>query len=275
MTTKPLLRVGEFKTLANITSNSADSQLLTLIEAESEFVTARCQRRFDPHVVTLRYTAAPTYRGGNVSSSNRRVLLLDYDVQKLISVTNGDSAQTAIALADVELDKTLRTLRLLSDTLIWQSDVADGKFIEVKAECGYGYRFENKGKTLSAALNNTATTFQSAGAFERGQLVKIDDEFLYITAVNAPTYTVERGANGTTAAAHANGAAILEFDAHPSIKDYVKRGVQLRLSQTGAVVIGTNAAGDPILQSIGSARAALVQSLALEGLVDLKGFGGV
>ena len=275
MTTKPLLRVGEFKTLANITSNSADSQLLTLIEAESEFVTARCQRRFDPHVVTLRYTAAPTYRGGNVSSSNRLVLLLDYDVQKLISVTNGDSAQTAIALADVELDKTLRTLRLLSDTLIWQSDVADGKFIEVKAECGYGYRFENKGKTLSAALNNTATTFQSAGAFERGQLVKIDDEFLYITAVNAPTYTVERGANGTTAAAHANGAAILEFDAHPSIKDYVKRGVQLRLSQTGAVVIGTNATGDPILQSIGSARAALVQSLALEGLVDLKGFGGV
>jgi len=275
MTTKPLLRVGEFKTLANITSNSADSQLLTLIEAESEFVTARCQRRFDPHVVTLRYTATPTYRGGNVSSSNRLVLLLDYDVQKLISVTNGDSAQTAIALADVELDKTLRTLRLLSDTLIWQSDVADGKFIEVKAECGYGYRFENKGKTLSAALNNTATTFQSAGAFERGQLVKIDDEFLYITAVNAPTYTVERGANGTTAAAHANGAAILEFDAHPSIKDYVKRGVQLRLSQTGAVVIGTNAAGDPILQSIGSARAALVQSLALEGLVDLKGFGGV
>jgi len=275
MTTKPLLRVGEFKTLANITSNSADSQLLTLIEAESEFVTARCQRRFDPHVVTLRYTAAPTYRGGNVSSSNRRVLLLDYDVQKLISVTNGDSAQTAIALADVELDKTLRTLRLLSDTLIWQSDVADGKFIEVKAECGYGYRFEDKGKTLSAALNNTATTFQSAGALERGQLVKIDDEFLYITAVNAPTYTVERGANGTSAAAHANGAAILEFDAHPSIKDYVKRGVQLRLSQTGAVVIGTNAAGDPILQSIGSARAALVQSLALEGLVDLKGFGGV
>ena len=275
MTTKPLLRVGEFKTHANITSNSADSQLLTLIEAESEFVTARCQRRFDPHVVTLRYTAAPTYRGGNVSSSNRLVLLLDYDVQKLISVTNGDSAQTAIALADVELDKTLRTLRLLSDTLIWQSDVADGKFIEVKAECGYGYRFENKGKTLSAALNNTATTFQSAGAFERGQLVKIDDEFLYITAVNAPTYTVERGANGTTAAAHANGASILEFEAHPSIKDYVKRGVQLRLSQTGAVVIGTNAAGDPILQSIGSARAALVQSLALEGLVDLKGFGGV
>jgi hypothetical protein len=275
MTTKPLLRIGEFKTLANITSNSADSQLLTLIEAESEFVTARCQRRFDPHVVTLRYTAAPSYRGGNVSSSNRRVLLLDYDVQKLISVTNGDSAQTAIALADVELDKTLRTLRLLSDSLTWQSDVADGKFIEVKAECGFGYRFEDKGKTLSAALNNTATTFQSAGAFERGQLVKIDDEFLYITAVNAPTYTVERGANGTTAAAHSSGAAILEFDAHPSIKDYVKRGVQLRLSQTGAVVIGTNAAGDPILQSIGSARAALVQSLALEGLVDLKGFGGV
>jgi hypothetical protein len=275
MTTKPLLRIGEFKTLANITSNSADSQLLTLIEAESEFVTARCQRRFDPHVVTLRYTAAPTYRGGNVSSSNSRVLLLDYDVQKLINVTNGDSAQTAIALADVELDKTLRTLRLLGDSLTWQSDVADGKFIEVKAECGYGYRFENKGKTLSAALNNTATTFQSAGAFERGQLVKIDDEFLYITATNAPTYTVERGANGTTAAAHANGAAILEFEAHPSIKDYVKRGVQLRLSQTGAVVIGTNAAGDPILQSIGSARAALVQSLALEGLVDLKGFGGV
>ena len=275
MTTKPLLRIGEFKTLANITSNSADSQLLTLIEAESEFVTARCQRRFDPHVVTLRYTAAPTHRGGNVSSSNRRVLLLDYDVQKLISVTNGDSAQTAIALADVELDKTLRTLRLLSDSLTWQSDVADGKFIEVKAECGYGYRFENKSKTLSAALNNTATTFQSAGAFERGQLVKIDDELLYITAVNAPTYTVARGANGTSAAAHANGASILEFDAHPSIKDYVKRGVQLRLSQTGAVVIGTNSAGDPILQSIGSARAALVQSLALEGLVDLKGFGGV
>lgn len=77
-------------------------------------------------------------------------------------------------------------------------------------------------KTLAAALTATATTL-SVGTGE-GQAfadaapswphrVRLDDEVLYVVGVNGDTLTVERGRDGTTAAAHTQGIAVRHL--HP------------------------------------------------------------
>ena len=75
---------------------------------------------------------------------------------------------------------------------------------------------DNAATTLSAAITTTtatsctvtdAMTFPSSGNFR----IKIDSELLLVTGVAASTFTVTRGAEGTTAATHANGAAVIHL----------------------------------------------------------------
>lgn len=78
-------------------------------------------------------------------------------------------------------------------------------------------RFSNQAvTTLSAAITTTAaasctvtdaTTFPTAGNFR----IKIDAEILIVTAVAGSTFTVTRGAEGTTAATHASGASVIHL----------------------------------------------------------------
>ncbi len=74
-------------------------------------------------------------------------------------------------------------------------------------------RFTNEGSTtLGSGIDNAVTSltvassasFPSAGDFR----VRIDSEILIVTAVSGTTWTVTRGAEGTTAASHSSGAAV-------------------------------------------------------------------
>lgn len=66
--------------------------------------------------------------------------------------------------------------------------------------------------TLTAGINNSvtsltvsdATKFPAAATFR----IRIDTEILIVTGVSGATYTVTRGAEGTTAAAHSLGATV-------------------------------------------------------------------
>lgn len=66
--------------------------------------------------------------------------------------------------------------------------------------------------TLSSSVNDSATTisvassaaFPATGNFR----VRIDDEILLVTAVSGTTWTVTRGQENTSAASHANAAAV-------------------------------------------------------------------
>ena len=71
--------------------------------------------------------------------------------------------------------------------------------------------------TLGAALTATATsaTVADSSDFNRGDYYRfiIDDEVIYATASTSTTFTgLLRGQEGTTAAAHSNGATITERD---------------------------------------------------------------
>jgi hypothetical protein len=77
-----------------------------------------------------------------------------------------------------------------------------------------GDQFSNQSEsTLSASLTKSATTLKvtSAASFpESGEFkIRIDSELLNVTAVSGTTFTVERGVEGTEAAAHSSGATVV------------------------------------------------------------------
>lgn len=68
--------------------------------------------------------------------------------------------------------------------------------------------------TLNGAINNSttsvvvtsATNFSAAGKFR----IVVDSEIMLVTGVSGTTFTVTRGAEGTSAAAHSSGAALAQ-----------------------------------------------------------------
>lgn len=80
----------------------------------------------------------------------------------------------------------------LTSALIWIPETATGN--------------EKVDETFSSS--DTTLLVTNGSAFSADQLIKIDNEYLYITAINMDNLTVIRGAAGSTAAAHAGGTDI-------------------------------------------------------------------
>jgi hypothetical protein len=84
-------------------------------------------------------------------------------------------------------------------------------------------QFANRARTtLSGGVDSITTTiivasatlFPTSGTFR----IVIDDEIMIVTAVSGATFTVTRGAEGTTAASHANGSAVAQLITAGSIR---------------------------------------------------------
>lgn len=80
-----------------------------------------------------------------------------------------------------------------------------------------GTRYEWLEDTLSPDADTLGAAISSSGAtsitvttavFQPGHVIKIDSEYLWVSAVSGTTLTVTRGFYGSTAATHSNGAAI-------------------------------------------------------------------
>ena len=79
----------------------------------------------------------------------------------------------------------------------------------------WGYTSDTVSVTTADAISSTtATSASMASAANLGpaQTILIDSEQLYITAISGNTLTVERGVNGSTAATHSGGAAVVRYD---------------------------------------------------------------
>jgi hypothetical protein len=80
--------------------------------------------------------------------------------------------------------------------------------------------------TLSSSITNSATSisvadgsqFPSSGRFR----IRIDDELLVVTARSGNTLTVERGAEGTTAASHSSGADVVHVLTYGGLQRYLR-----------------------------------------------------
>ena len=102
--------------------------------------------------------------------------------------------------------------------------------------------------TLSAAIATasatsiTVTDIDGTDAYGRspwisaGALLKIDSEYLEVTAVNTTTNiaTVRRGVNGSTAATHSNGATVSVYQVEDDLREVVARQAGFKYARRGA-----------------------------------------
>ena len=105
------------------------------------------------------------------------------------------------------------------------------------------------GGITAAATSITVTDVDGADAWglqprlKPDTLIRIDSEYLWVTAANTSTnaLTVARGANGSTAAIHAAGAAISVYQPPADVVHHVTRWVMFMYDQKDTGVYETTA----------------------------------
>jgi len=187
---------------------SFDADLLRLAERMSRAVDDVCGRTFGAVVATRDYDGDGT----------TRLWVLDVLSAATVTVDQDDDGvyETPVASTDYVLFPNdgppyLRLdLRATASLGAWP---LGRRTVRITATWGYSYEVEDTGQAVQNAggINATATSVQVAAssAISRGETIRIDDEQMTVSAVPDATHlTVVRGINGTTAASHAQSAAI-------------------------------------------------------------------
>lgn len=210
-----------------------DDLLLALLSTASRLIDGFTARQFTPVQATRVYSVAGAGE-----------LLLDADLLALASVTNGDGSPIALDAVHVQPAGAVASSLVLDRTRVvfmHSGDPVDA--IQVRGTWGFhpdwAHAWTDSCDTVQddpLGVSATTLTVADAGAvlatgygarFAVGQLLRIADEYLHVLAVDAATdtLTVQRGANGTTAAEHAQSSAIAVYAVPADI-----RGACLRLA---------------------------------------------
>ena len=183
-----------------------DSVVEQLLKAASRLIDDSTDRHFYP-IIQTRYFDVP-----KANDLDPRMIKMDDDLLEVITLVNGDG--TTIPSTEYTLkprnDSPHFGIRLVDNsTYIWASDGA-GDLHDVIAVTGI-WGFHNRynlawslGSTLNEALddNETAIDVTSGTLFAVGNIIKVENEFGYVSAVVTNTLTSTRGANGSTASSH-------------------------------------------------------------------------
>jgi len=241
------VNLAEFKgsLLAGVTVTTHDARLRELLEAVSRVVDEYLGR-FMFSLIATRY----------FSGNGKQVLTLPWD---LISITTLKEDTTANASYDntwattdyilgpynatptgrAYLPDTQPYWRLEVDERSTGSESAFGKGqrrFELVGKFGYS---ESKRDSTSLVDDADVTaadltlTVDDGTDFNIGETLLIDSEQMYITAIATNLLTVERGVNGTTAATHANNAAIDIIEYPNPIREAVMLEAGLLLETRG------------------------------------------
>lgn len=195
-----------------------DTRLLNALQAAASQIERAAGRRFCPRRAALQH---------NFTSSLE--VLLDDDLLELINLANGDGS--AININDVipvPDEPPFSLLRLTGGSaFIWNTSPL--QVITITAIWGWHDRPADMWRSTGDTVQNnplssaaaTLTVVDADGAdsegqsprFQVGHLLKIDSEYLRVTALNPATnvLTVLRGVNGTTPASHTLNTAIYTY----------------------------------------------------------------
>lgn len=197
-----------------------DARLLGALQAASAQIERSSGRRFSPHVATLAHDVNPRHPDE---------LLLADDLLQLDSITNGDGSSIdvvdVITLPEAALDGPISVLRLAGGRAFnWTETPL--RAVAVSGIWGWHDRwtrawFDSGDTVQDNPLNSSSSTITVSDAdgadsygisprFQIGQLLRLEDEYVRVLAVNTATnmLTVLRGVNGTTAAAHDQNTVI-------------------------------------------------------------------
>ena len=228
-------------------SATISDRKMEILRAVSREVDAHCERSdfgsgFGPRTGTNRYDGDGT-----------AILRLRDDLLSLTTLTvydgTGGTGTVYVVETDVYLEPYDRTPR--------RRIVAHGQgslsaftrgYRTVDALGSWGERDQRRTATAtaSAIASTTATsvTVSDGAEFSPGITILIDTEQLYVSAVSGTTLTVERGANGTTAATHGAAAAIQIYEYHPGVVSATLQLSLRRWKARDAGSDGTDGGGD-------------------------------
>lgn len=197
-----------------------DVRLLAALEAASAQIEAAANRRFQPRRATIRHSVNPRYP---------TELLLDDDLLELVALTNGDGSSldlsAVLTLPEGTPDGIISLLQLTGGAAFVWGDTPMSA-VSVAGVWGWHERWSQAWYASGDTVQNTplgsssaTLTVNDAGGsdaqgeaprFQVGHLLRIEDEYLHVLAVNTDSnsLTVLRGVNGTTAAVHEQGAAV-------------------------------------------------------------------
>lgn len=201
---------------------SEDPRLWAALEAASSEAERRANRRFLPVQAARLYPA-----------QGRACLPLAGDLLELISVTDGAGGLVAGLVAAPQTAPHDHLLRGDQSLFIEGPYTVTG--IWGWLDSGEGTGWQATGQTLTALLDADDAQADVADAaalaagggtlFQVGALLRLADEFVWVRAVDAALnrLTITRAAQGTSAAAHAAGTAVLRWQTAPLVSGWVLR----------------------------------------------------
>ncbi len=233
-----------------------DDMLLRALGEASLLIESLTQRRYCPRVES-RLIA--------LDATAPRELFLPDDLLELHSISDGGGA---IDLAQIRRlpahpDAPASMLQRLDD-VAFRHSLSAAEAVRVKGIWGWHDRWtaawRDSGDTVrdnpltAGATEIAVSDIDGADGdglrprFQVGQLLRIDDEYLRLTAVDAATrrLTAQRGVQGTAATAHARGDKIESYAPAAAIRDLTLRYAALLVKSVGPL----DAAPSPLLESL-------------------------
>lgn len=249
-----------YAVLAHVKEDLAGVGTTTALDAVLQRAIEQVSREFDRSTVRQFYSSVETiYLSGN---GERRL----YVGRDLLGVTSLKVAGTLNQPTSFEY-----TLSSGADYTLWPRNAAsrgepyraielnpNGQFaafpegvdnVQLAGVFGYSQEVEATGQTVQnnpLSSGGTTLTLTSTAGISPGDMLVIGEEQIYVSAVaTATSLTIERGVNGTSAAQHAQGAAIWRRRYPRDVERAVaERVVGLRWDSQGGYDAGVTLVGN-------------------------------
>lgn len=245
---------------AAMTNAANNARKLEMLEEVSRLIDARAHRGsgFGPWVGTEQYDGALT---GHRAWGQGGTLYLRADLAELDTLSIAPSQGATPVTPTVETDFYLAGLggydapyrKIILHGSGSPTTFGTGfRTIAVSGTWSYPYRTRVLTATLADDLASDATTVPVSALteFSPGMTVLVDDEQMYVTATTAAvdmdpaTITVERGVNGTEAAAHDDMTPITRYVYDASVHTCALRLAEKRWKARDAGADGSDGGGD-------------------------------
>ncbi len=185
----------------------------------------------------------------NNINSESNTFWLRQNLLSFSAVTRDGTAVASNVTAYPPLQTPYQELQFTNNSLTWYqttSTTPPPKFVKVTGVWGYNSDYSNAWQqtaTLNGSITASATTLNvqtNEGAlFSEGQFIRINDEYMEVSAISTDTLTVSRAQNGTSASTHTTGDDVDIYIFESDISRVVARQAGLLIARQGAYEVAT------------------------------------
>lgn len=233
----------DLKLSLGTTQSSHDPALRRALEGVSEQIDRWVDRRFQPYQATRVYTPRDGYTLSVDDLLSATAVKLDQDADRVYEVTMATS-DWELGPANAQADRMPYSWIDMQPNGSWRfPSISRG--VQVTGTWGYWQELAPVGARLSAATDATSTSLAlaSATALQAQQTILIGSEQVYLGELStAGVALVERGANGTTPAAHTTADAVSVYRYPPTVAEACRLQA-LRLHKRTDAPLGVVAGG--------------------------------